>query len=67
MKEGICEICYARLCIPCGVEMEITHFVNRLGEVWRGQCERCGKKTMTMKYRYLMRGAEMKRRGLKLR
>lgn len=66
MKKGICEVCYARLCPACALDMEPAYFVNCLGELRRGNCERCGKTTTTMVYRYLMTGAEMKRRGLEL-
>ena len=66
MKKGICEVCYARLCPTCVEDMKPAYFVNYLGRERRGSCERCGKSAMTAFYRYLMTGAEMKRRGLEL-
>lgn len=66
MKKGICEVCYARLCPTCAEDMKPAYFVNYLGKERRGSCERCGRPAWTSLYRYLMTGAEMKRRGLEL-
>ena len=67
MKKGINCICWARICMPCGHEMEQTIYLVR----YRGEpkkntvCERCGKITMTHKYQYTMKGEEILRRGIK--
>ena len=67
MKKGICEVCVARLCPVCVEDMKPAYFMNNLGKERKsGSCERCGRSVRTSLYRYLMTGAEMKRRGLEL-
>ena len=66
MKKGICEVCYARLCPICVEDMKPAYFVNNLGKERRGNCERCGRSVWTSLCRYLLTGAEMRRRGLEL-
>lgn len=66
MKKGIIEICEARICMPCALDMESTIYLVRYrGEAKKGErCERCGKVGMTFRYQYTMKGAELIRRGL---
>lgn len=65
MKKGVNCICWARLCMPCALEMEQTIYLIRYrGKAYKDTCERCGKQTMTFSYQYTMKGAELIRRGL---
>lgn len=67
MRKGICEVCVAWLCHTCVEDMKPAYFMNYLHKERKsGSCERCGKTVRTSLYRYLMTGAEMKRRGLEL-
>lgn len=63
MKRAIDEICWARVCIPCSLDMEDIYLVRRRGDGKRTICERCGKESMTLKVQYFMKGAERIRRG----
>jgi hypothetical protein len=43
--------------------METIYLVRRRGCAEMTTCERCGKKTMTLKVQYTMKGSELIRRG----
>ena len=65
MKKGINCCPVERICIPCAFDMEQTIYLVRCrGDGKRDVCARCGKHTMTLKYQYTMKGAELIRRGL---
>lgn len=64
MRPAIEEVCRARLCLDCQLQMEQTHLLRCDGQMRRAACERCGAEKPTLAYRYLMRGAELRRRGL---
>lgn len=63
MKKAIFDIEWARVCIPCAYHMEDIYLVQRRGGARPANCERCGKKTMTLRIQYTMKGAELIRRG----
>lgn len=63
MKPAIREICWGRVCIPCSLGMEREYLIRRRGDGKMTTCERCGKKTMTLKIQYFMKGAERIRLG----
>lgn len=76
MKDGVMEVCTARLCPVCIGEMEREHYFVRptreqvyggaMQDVWEpGVCQRCGRKRkMTKLRRYLLRRQGMKERGM---
>lgn len=66
MMSGINEIGVARLCTICFEDMEPTFVMLCMGEVAKGNCERCGRRTMTELYRYTLRGHEYDRRGIEM-
>ena len=63
MKKAIFDIEWARVCIPCSVDMEDIYLVRRRGGAKPENCERCGKKTMTLRVQYTMKGEELIRQG----
>lgn len=66
MMSGINEIGVARMCVPCAVDMEPTFVMRCMGAAGKGDCHRCGKHTMTLTYRYTLRGHEYDRRGIEM-
>lgn len=59
MNRGVWAIGRARLCPSCQLDMLPEYVMRCDGALRKGICERCGKETMTMSYRYTMN-----RRGL---
>ena len=65
MDDGVFEIAEARLCVGCQVDMEEEYLLRCMGEMRKDYCDRCGKtKSVTMSYRYLMKGRAKRKRGL---
>lgn len=64
MKQAIEEICTAQLCLQCQISMEDTHLIRCIGSPQKTVCQRCGKEGTAMQYIYLMKGKELRRRGL---
>ena len=64
MKKGINCVVSARLCPECARDMEQIYLVRCDYRMDKSRCERCGKETITMAYRYMMKGEELIRRGL---
>lgn len=63
MKAGIWEICRARLCPACALEMEPEYVMRCDGGLRKTGCDRCGKETTTMDYRYTMNRRGLEKRG----
>ena len=66
MMSGINEIGVARICEPCALDMEPSFVTHCMGSVAKGDCERCGRQTMTLIYRYTLRGHEYDKRGIEM-
>lgn len=66
MMTGINEIGVARFCLSCGLYMEQSYAVHCRGKAQKGNCERCGKPSVTQIYQYTLRGHEYDRRGIKM-
>ena len=54
MNKGIWEIGRARLCPRCQADMAPEYVMRCDGQMLKTTCERCGKITTTMVYRYTM-------------
>lgn len=64
MKDGVYEVAEARLCVGCQIEMEDEYLTRCMGEMRKDRCDRCGQtKSVTMNYRYLMKGRVKRKRG----
>ena len=65
MKSAIWEIGDARLCVSCQTAMAPEYVMRCMGEMHRGECNRCGKsQPVTMRYLYTMKGKVKERKGL---
>ena len=63
MNNGIWEIGSARLCLPCQTDMKADYVIRCDGHPQKTVCERCGRETMTMAYRYTMNKAGLTKVG----
>lgn len=66
MMSGINEIAVGNICPACAVDMEQDYVMLNMGRLGADTCERCGRKTLTMIYRYTLRGNEYDRRGIEM-
>ena len=63
MNKGIWEIGRARLCPRCQADMAPEYVMRCDGGLRKAGCDRCGKETTTMDYRYTMNRRGLEKRG----
>lgn len=63
MNSGIWEIGRARMCLSCQTDMQTDYVIRCDGQMCKAVCERCGRETMTMAYRYTMNKAGLTKMG----
>lgn len=66
MSKGINCISEESICPACAVDMERCYVMRNMKRMGGSTCQWCGRKTLTMIYRYTLRGHEYDRRGIEM-